>query len=563
MSDNITSFTFTRSDLSEHYSQNGGVCSSTELNEIILKAFTDRQPEVASYIIYNMKNKLRKIKETDMYGRNILHYLVIFHYYTPIQNLLIYILDAPGYYKIKDIINMKDKLGNTPLHYAVMFKQDGVAELLIKNGADLKIRNNDGDYVETDKLTIEEDEDNNIPIVKMHILETKPIHSENSIIITEIDFDDMKQTNRIDSSEYMDLETQEDVDSALDKIVRSYSNPSNHSENISALRNIKSDIQKENDENNSSDDIKTEELAMKIIKRLKGDRLDDSTFNNTLSEKSSRKTRTIPDSPVSLDENKETDEKTILTPVELTMGPRTGEPPSQFMEPDTEVMVNRLRDNKSQLIGGRRKNKGTRKLHTFSELSYGEPIKNDEDLNEANNKISSELFDKKKSSSEESEKNKVLASELSEMARNIARQSNDIHERSIQKIAELLKLDLNNPEDNKKARYYKAAIWKMIKEKHPELSNYDRSVEMEKNITKDKLKSIDINKVTTEIDNYFSEKSDKPTEEKPKKKEKTKKETIVTPKKTTKSKKDEKSNQTLSISTESNSIYSTSSDFSN
>ena len=596
MSDNISSFTFTRSDLSESYNQNGGVCSRTDLNEIILKAFTDRQPEVASYIIYNMKSKLRKFKETDMYGRNILHYLVIFYYYTPIQNLLKYIMDAPGYYKIKDIINLKDKLGNTPLHYAVMFKQDQVADLLIKNGANPKIKNNDGDFVETDKPMTEEDDDKEteIPIVKMNILETKPTQSENSIIITELDFDDdIKKSNRIDPSKYMDLETQEEVDSALDKIVRSYSNPanqSNHSETISALKNMKSDIEKDNSEEILSDDIKTEELAMRIIKRLKGERLDDLAFNNTLSEKSSKKTRTIPDSPLSIVENNnDIEEKGISTPVELTMGPRAGEPPSQFMEPNTEVMVNKLRDTKSQLIGGRRKNKnkGTRKLHTFSELSYGEAIKTDDDLNEANNKITSELFDKKEksssSSSEESEKDKVLASELSEMARNIARQSSDIHERSIQKIAELLKLDLNKPEDNKKARYYKAAIWKMVKEKHPELSNYDRSVEMEKNITKDTLKSIDINKVTKEIDQYFSEKSEKPkesdvstssaTEEKPKK---VKKETKATEKskskevktkevktkevKAKKSKKDEGSNQTLSISTESSSIYSESSD---
>ena len=253
-------------------------------------------------------------------------------------------------------------------------------------------------------------------------------------------------------------------------------------------------------------------------------------------------------------------------------------------------MVNKIRQNKSQLIGGKRnkKSKGVRKLKTFSEMSYGEPINSDEDLKEANTKIAEELFDNKdkkskkdKKSSDESEKDNQLASELSEMARNIARQSSDIHERTIEKIAELLKLDLKNPEDNKKARYYKAAIWKMVKDAHPELSNYDRSVEMEKNITKEKLKTINIEKVSKEIDKYFSEKSDsnsdskpvkksKPeistsimteTEEKPKKKAATttkkveKKVVEKTKKKVTKNK-GEGSNQTLSISTETSSIYS-------
>ena len=630
MNDNTSSFTFTKSELTETYNQNGGLCGRADLNEIILKAFTDKQPEIASYIIYNMKSKLKKLKETDMYGRNILHYLIIFNNYKPIDILFRNIMDAPGYYKIKDLINIKDKLGNTPLHYAVMFNLNEIAEILIKNGADNKIKNNDGEYIETDKPDdIEEEPEQNpmfIPKVKIHILEVKPQTDKSDfsdILFTDINRESNLMSDNRDNNR--DNVSSEELDEALNKIVSSYANPQSQTQprsqprqdsiNLTPLRSMRTELNRDRGDNLSevnedeyasriiskltkpqvkestentvnSDDIRTEELAMRIIKKLKGERDESQNSTATATAKLTR----IPDSPDSPD-SKDDDN---ITPIELTMGPRVGEPPSIFMELNTEDMVNKIRQNKSQLIGGKRnkKSKGVRKLKTFSEMSYGEPINTDEDLKEANTKIAEELFDNKdkkskkdkkdKESSEDSEKDNQLASELSEMARNIARQSSDIHERTIEKIAELLKLDLKNPEDNKKARYYKAAIWKMVKDAHPELSNYDRSVEMEKNVTKEKLKTINIEKVSKEIDKYFSEKSDsnsdskpvkksKPeistsimteTEEKPKKKALTattkkveKKEVEKTKKKVTK-KKDEGSNQTLSISTETSSIYS-------
>jgi len=97
-------------------------------------------------------------------------------------------------------------------------------------------------------------------------------------------------------------------------------------------------------------------------------------------------------------------------------------------------------------------------------------------------------------------------SDVSDIAREISRQSSDIHERSVMKIIELLKLDKNNEKDVMKARNYKAAIYKMVKEKNPLLNNFDRAVEMEKSITKEILKSIDIDKVTKEIEQYKSDK---------------------------------------------------------
>ncbi len=71
-------------------------------------------------------------------------------------------------------------------------------------------------------------------------------------------------------------------------------------------------------------------------------------------------------------------------------------------------------------------------------------------------------------------------------------QSRNIHDISVDKIMQLLKLDKTKTDDVQKARYYKAAIYKMIKEKNPLSNNFDRAVKMEKAITKEMLNSIRI-----------------------------------------------------------------------
>jgi len=253
---------------------------------------------------------------------------------------------------------------------------------------------------------------------------------------------------------------------------------------------------------------------------------------------------------------------------------------------NTETMLQGILD-KSTLKGGKRKSKKTknsRKINTLSEISYHnysdysddqEAIKSQEDFEKINKQITNELLEKPKPKKDSPDDSK-LESELSEIARNISRQSTDIHERTIVKIAKIMNLDLNNPNDNKTARYYKAAVWRMINQKHPELSNFDRSVEMEKNITKELLETIDVEKVGKEIEKHLSEKSDKKSESKEeitknskkeskeKTKKESKKETKEKPKKESKkeSKKEPKkksklerqtisSDKTLSISTES------------
>ncbi len=648
------------SNLSNTYTDD----NNTDYSKLILKAFSDRKPEIAAFIVEQTKQKI-SFDKLDRYGRNIIHYLVIFYGFESLRNLLNSIIQNSSETKLKTILNVQDNLGNTPLHYAIMFNLNDLTSILINKGANPNLKNKDGNSIVTDKECDDndndyndddKDDDNTVntdntnsakPKMKSLVILMKASPNDLSSIgninsISNLDELSMSNASNNMSSDVFirknrdslenssiginetdgrrnNLSAQE-INSALEKIVKAFSQPSqlsqmslsNDSEtfkfdrnglltdtntnSISALKNIKSDMRNMR----NTDDVDTDNFAMAILDKLK-------------SSKQKRVSQSQTQSQTNIEDDIPEDSWRVKQIPELVVGPRSGEPyvlsiNSMNNDPTTDMMINKLRNPqyKSQLVGGKKikKNKvtGKRKIHTFSELSYGvskhkniisenslgEPIKTDDDFKEANNKITAELFEDKKKNSKKSEDSddtirenkddeeqldKKLTSELSEMARNIARQSSDIHERTIEKIAHILKLDLQNPEDNKTARYYKAAIWRLVKEEHPELSNYDRSVEMEKNITEEKLKSIDIEKVSKEIDKYFSDKSDtpkpkltKPTlpissetltsdkpkkekkEEKPKPKKDSKKETKKETKK--KLKRMENSNETLSISTE-------------
>ena len=173
---------------------------------------------------------------------------------------------------------------------------------------------------------------------------------------------------------------------------------------------------------------------------------------------------------------------------------------------------------------------GERKLITYSEVSVSEQnyiLSNLDKSDKSSDSVISKKSDKSNKSDNINEYTITLReqtateynydnngendynniSDVSDIARQINRQSSDIHERAVLKIIEILKLDKNNEKDVQMARNYKAAIYKMVKENNPLLNNFDRAVEMEKSITKDLLKTIDINKVSKEIEKHMSEKS--------------------------------------------------------
>lgn len=125
----------------------------------------------------------------------------------------------------------------------------------------------------------------------------------------------------------------------------------------------------------------------------------------------------------------------------------------------------------------------------------------------------------------------VVSGAENELARLIKSQATDIHERVVKTIMDLLNVD------EAKASAYKAILYRKVQKEHPNLSNLDRALEMQKEATKENLEQIDnkeVNEMVSIIEKKRSErastgpknnaeKTEETTEEKPKKARKTKK----------------------------------------
>lgn len=133
--------------------------------------------------------------------------------------------------------------------------------------------------------------------------------------------------------------------------------------------------------------------------------------------------------------------------------------------------------------------------------------------------------------------------DMSELSRMINNQATQIHERTVKKISELLNIS------EKEARIYKAYIYSEIKKLHPELNNFDRAVEMEKQITTDFLNSIDKKKISdleiaiTSASNNITEKSENKEDKKEEKSKSKKQDKDIKKKDETKEKKTKKSSK--------------------
>lgn len=138
---------------------------------------------------------------------------------------------------------------------------------------------------------------------------------------------------------------------------------------------------------------------------------------------------------------------------------------------DTEQYVEKLLsqyDNSGAQYGGSKTVMGVRQMRTMSDFNLSGGMSDDSDS-----------YD-------------------SELSRLVNNQAQEIHERTIKKIMDLMKVDENV------ARNYKAAIYKKVKVEHPELNNLDRATEMEKLATKSVLKGINIDQVTKEIEEHIA-----------------------------------------------------------
>ena len=124
-------------------------------------------------------------------------------------------------------------------------------------------------------------------------------------------------------------------------------------------------------------------------------------------------------------------------------------------------------------IGGTKHVNGSRKMKTYSEINYSGDFVSE---------------------------NSSYDDDRSNLSRMIKNQADEIHQRVIKKIMDIMNVDEEN------AKIYKYAIYKNIKDTQPSLLYLDRAVEMDKLTTKTELLKIDLDKASKERKDFVSQK---------------------------------------------------------
>jgi hypothetical protein len=445
--------------------QNGGFLDFTDYSKLLFEASEQKNWSALNFLIKS--SEIKKIKYVDNNGQTILHHLVKHYKEDPqiasVINTILTRSDA------KDLINIQDNNGNTPLHLAVIAGLDSLCDDFIKVGANKSIKNKAGLYIESETET-----ESRVP---------QTVNSPQS--------DNSGSPSVFISKKDLDRSARKEDSVFVSNILNSLNNDKKSTDTSEA---------KGFTEFNISGPITKDNLSVK---------------KNTYSEFSNL----------------------INT--------------SEFID-DLVSKYN------SKQIGGKK----TRKLNTNSHLKSETGMT----MNKTSTvDIPSSNTYEIEQSSETSERSEMSGrSEMSELSRMINNQATEIHERTIKKIMEIIKVS------EQEARTMKAYIYNEVKTQHPELNNFDRAVEMEKRITKEYLQKLDTSKLK-ELSEVISSKQkeriqkniDSPgiKEEKPeeqKKETKTKKEVKETKtKKEVKETKKTKSKKESSISiSESENKYS-------
>jgi hypothetical protein len=359
--------------------------SSSNDNKLLYIALLEKNANAAIFLAKHAKNIGEK-KD----GKTILHYIL--HNYNSMpeaHNIIATILSRND---VRNYINKREDVsGDTALHIAARNGNNHICAMLIKAGADPKIRNSNGLYI------ISESEPDNIlsPSRTIHYSDSDNVHTDEEAV-----------RNLLNG--FLNLERKNNYS---DTMVSMPSHLSINS-NTTMMNDDETLVGGSSDETEMSELLNTEQFVDKLLLKY-------NTMTNS---------------------------------------------------------------EQSYQQGGNRKSiMGVRKMTTLSEYTLSGGLSEEDDN-----------------------------STETELSRLIKRQSDEIHERTVKKIMDLMNVD------EKTARNYKAAIYRKVKESHPELNNLDRAVEMEKLATKAELKKIDIKKITKEIEEHIAKKQSENSSETPK-----------------------------------------------
>ena len=528
-SNSNATFTFSRSDLTSdniqniknaHNEQNnsnfqtgGGLFCKDDFTKILLECFSDDRPDIVCYLLSKLNHLPKDLTMHNEIKRNIFHYLTI---YASHNNMVIHlsrILRECDNDDIEDALNSQDDAGNTPLHYATFLGYNNLVKLYIKYGASCEIKNNKGEYVQEDNSTENNESLTQPEIHSVTIIKVDPENVLSENILPE----DIRNTFSF---------RREQIESESEPVPEKDVSSESFVFNRNLLDTIKHEKEEEQDHQKLNDDllssVRTDHFLREVSNALRhqnkisqSDRLNTTDiFENIVNDKkehimlggnlSNTSINTADIMNNILEHTKKNKyQKNEINPL------NNGDDLSINTADIINNIITKTNIVHPELQGGGKKSKSKSKSkkskskHSIARI-HGERVIST--LSEKSVTVSSSHQSRPKYERLEKAVDSD-GSDISDIARQISRQSSDIHERAVMKIIEILKLDKNNQNDVQKARNYKAAIYKMIKEKNPLLNNFDRAVEMEKSITKETLAKIDITKVSQEIEKHMSEKA--------------------------------------------------------
>lgn len=459
---NMTESFGTETVINNQNEQKGGFFwSSTGCSENDKKALVAARQKNFAVVCFMVENDMiHNYGTTDEDECTLLHYLVAnFNMYNEVK-IIKKIINSSD---VKNFINKQNKNGDTALLIAVKFGHNALADILVKVGADKSIKNKKGLWVQSSECP-----------------------SDQAVKSIDVRSDAYSYSPGINLSPvYIGTMSDETAHEVVDDIIKTF-----FGKNKKPMKMEYSpttiNIDKLLTESAKNVPTTTEDFLNEFLNENKD-------FKNKYEKQYGGKSKVDTDTLIKELINKYDDDETTMSKEKKhsdavgflgkLLGFQKGgehESPCSFsfnqdFTNNYSFKSNNVKYEYSDQYGGKRRKqkivKGQRVLNMYKEGVY------DNDGTTFNRR-------------------------QSELSRLINNQATEIHNQVVKTIMELMKVD------EETAKVYKAALWRMVKEKFPDVkTNLDKSTEMKQLATKKILKTIDIEKYKKDIQEYRNEKA--------------------------------------------------------
>lgn len=463
------------------------VAKMSEIDKLVIDSLRDKKFCVVDYIV--RKNKINPLVQDINNGFTILHYLIDnYDKFTEVFPIIKMLLELPN---VNDFINIQNfEHSDAPIHLATKLGHHNIVNMLIEAGADTKLSNIHDEYICTDyDPEINNDSmSNNNSLFKNSIMSSKNNNSssinnnslfKNNNSSFKNNNSSFKNNNSLSSdtinndsvfiSKKNDPEIKNKIENTIKNLAKWFLDDINNKTSEASLRMtdaFNTDLSMQNDT------CGTETFINNIIKQY-----DDSDIaEQFLSNK-------VLDNDLNNENSKKSNDELILQFIPDKMSSNCR---NNLNRSNNENSKKSKNECNYIIKGGANNIKSSRKMKTMSDYDT-------EDYDKFNMTTDSHVMNQSDqlyhSSYRPSQKRADQNNEAKQQIyRLIQNQSDRIHDRTVEKIMQLLNVD------EQKAKVYKAALYDEIYRKRPELNDLDRAVELEKRATTDNLKRIDYDK---------------------------------------------------------------------